>query len=342
MPHSPADNHARSQQSRTVLLATDNKNSILAEVAGDEPNPIAYSAYGQQSAQQDVATHLGFNGVLRETRFGWYLLGNGYRAYNPTLMRFHSPDSWSPFGGGGLNAYMYCVGDPVNFSDPTGHMKAGKVFSGLFDFFFGGAERTGRKGIAYVPAGMGEMRPEPERGLSGLLDSALVVGGAPGPRHGVPRQSSYNYGLPSPDGYNSARASDPFGQRRRSTPDNPNLQAGPYEPSNQREGVRRDSKGEIVVTRRNSSGQMVTELREPVRGGGDSTGTNPRTRMNDIQTRDRAFVEERNEARRLALIGAMEQRNAQLRLAGLPQREIIIAIRREGPGMLRRINEQLR
>jgi hypothetical protein len=49
------------------------------------------------------------------------LLGNGYRAYNPRLMRFHSPDSWSPFGGGGLNAYMYCVGDPVNRSDPTGH-----------------------------------------------------------------------------------------------------------------------------------------------------------------------------------------------------------------------------
>ncbi|WP_263597304.1 RHS repeat-associated core domain-containing protein [Pseudomonas fluorescens] len=66
---------------------------------------------------------MGFNGELREARIGWYLLGNGYRAYNPILMRFHSPDSWSPFGRGGLNAYMYCVGDPVNFSDPTGHMR---------------------------------------------------------------------------------------------------------------------------------------------------------------------------------------------------------------------------
>ncbi|WP_247256760.1 RHS repeat-associated core domain-containing protein [Pseudomonas moorei] len=65
---------------------------------------------------------MGFNGQLREARLGWYLLGNGYRAYNTRLMRFHSPDSWSPFGGGGLNAYMYCVGDPVNRVDPTGHM----------------------------------------------------------------------------------------------------------------------------------------------------------------------------------------------------------------------------
>ncbi|OPK06275.1 hypothetical protein PS928_01671 [Pseudomonas fluorescens] len=126
MPQLPADNHTSSQQSRTALLAADNKNSVLAEIAGGKPNSIAYSAYGQQTAQEDVATNIGFNGALLEPHLGWYLLGSGYRAYNPTLMRFHSPDSWSPFGGGGLNAYMYCVGDPVNFSDPTGHIKLPK------------------------------------------------------------------------------------------------------------------------------------------------------------------------------------------------------------------------
>ncbi|MFA1026632.1 MULTISPECIES: RHS repeat-associated core domain-containing protein [Pseudomonas syringae group] len=47
-------------------------------------------------------------------------MGNGYRAYNPVLMRFNSPDSLSPFGKGGLNAYAYCAGDPVNRSDPDG------------------------------------------------------------------------------------------------------------------------------------------------------------------------------------------------------------------------------
>ncbi|WP_172736587.1 RHS repeat-associated core domain-containing protein [Pseudomonas sp. Irchel s3h17] len=106
---------------RTVLLASDNSQSIIAEVTNGKTNAIAYSAYGEQSAQQDVVTRLGFNGQLRELQIGWYLLGNGYRAYNPRLMRFHSPDSWSPFGSGGLNPYMYCVGDPVNRSDPTGH-----------------------------------------------------------------------------------------------------------------------------------------------------------------------------------------------------------------------------
>ncbi|POD73867.1 RHS repeat-associated core domain-containing protein [Pseudomonas syringae group genomosp. 3] len=62
----------------------------------------------------------GFNGELLDDITGHYLLGNGYRAYNPVLMRFNSPDSLSPFGKGGLNAYAYCGGDPVNRTDPDG------------------------------------------------------------------------------------------------------------------------------------------------------------------------------------------------------------------------------
>ncbi|WP_338010005.1 RHS repeat-associated core domain-containing protein, partial [Pseudomonas sp. GM60] len=36
------------------------------------------------------------------------------------LMRFNGPDSFSPFGRGGLNTYAYCLGDPINLSDPNG------------------------------------------------------------------------------------------------------------------------------------------------------------------------------------------------------------------------------
>jgi RHS repeat-associated protein len=115
----PADHENPSRQ-RTVLLAADLKNSVLAELDAGNPNRIAYSPYGQQSAQRGVMTRLGFNGELCEVKPEWYLLGNGYRAYNPRLMRFHSPDSLSPFGEGGLNAYGYCEGEPVMNSDPTG------------------------------------------------------------------------------------------------------------------------------------------------------------------------------------------------------------------------------
>jgi RHS repeat-associated protein len=65
---------------------------------------------------------LGYTGAYRDAVTGDYPLGNGYRAYLPMLMRFAAPDSWSPFGRGGVNPYSYCGGDPINRSDPGGHM----------------------------------------------------------------------------------------------------------------------------------------------------------------------------------------------------------------------------
>lgn len=65
---------------------------------------------------------LNFDGQRRDHLTGTYHPGNGYRAYSPILKRFTSPDNWSPFGAGGINSWTYCNGDPVNFSDPSGHM----------------------------------------------------------------------------------------------------------------------------------------------------------------------------------------------------------------------------
>lgn len=67
------------------------------------------------------SSRMGFNGQIHEAGSGWQLLGNGYRAYNPVLMRFHSPDSESPWGDGGISTYAYVLGDPVNRVDPAGH-----------------------------------------------------------------------------------------------------------------------------------------------------------------------------------------------------------------------------
>lgn len=70
-------------------------------------------------------TRLGFNGEWRQPDTGCYPLGNGHRSYDPILMRFHSPDQSSPFGAGGLNAYVYCLGDPINRRDPSGKASIG-------------------------------------------------------------------------------------------------------------------------------------------------------------------------------------------------------------------------
>jgi len=77
-----------------------------------------YTVYGYASSTPGSLT--GFNGEPMLKPLEQYALGAGHRLYSPSLMRFLSADSVSPFGKGGLNAYAYCVGDPVNRIDPTG------------------------------------------------------------------------------------------------------------------------------------------------------------------------------------------------------------------------------
>lgn len=116
-----AQQHRKNEISTTTLLATDQQRSVLHTLDAAQLHPLAYTAYGHRPQENGLLSLLGFNGERPDPVTGHYLLGNGYRAFNPMLMRFNSPDSLSPFGKGGLNAYAYCVGDPVNRSDPTGH-----------------------------------------------------------------------------------------------------------------------------------------------------------------------------------------------------------------------------
>lgn len=102
------------------LLATDSAGSVTVakdDVADERHN---YSPYGNACTLPSSNTLFGFNREWMDLH-GLYSLGN-YRFYSPALMRFCSPDSWSPFGKGGISTYAYCAGDPINRSDPTGHM----------------------------------------------------------------------------------------------------------------------------------------------------------------------------------------------------------------------------
>ncbi|MEN1834009.1 RHS repeat-associated core domain-containing protein, partial [Pseudomonas lijiangensis] len=126
----PLGQQTQGDDSPPLLLMTDAKHSVIGESQKSDLRTAVYSAYGGRSSEEDLRNLLGFNGEVRDEVSGWYLLGRGYRAYNPTLMRFHSPDSLSPFGAGGLNPYVYCLGDPIGFVDPTGHMSRG-LFLGL-------------------------------------------------------------------------------------------------------------------------------------------------------------------------------------------------------------------
>lgn len=104
------------------LLTADTKGSISTTTSGDLHEAHTYSVYGNCLTIPSPRSLLGYNGERAES-MGIYMLGQGYRALSTVLMRFLSSDNLAPFGKGGINPYVYCAGDPVNYTDPSGHMK---------------------------------------------------------------------------------------------------------------------------------------------------------------------------------------------------------------------------
>jgi RHS repeat-associated protein len=105
----------------TALVVTDQQRSVLIALGATPPHMFTYTPYGYCPPIQGLLSVLGFNGEQPDRVTGHYHLGNGYRQFNPVLMRFNNPDSWSPFGQGGLNAYAYCEGEPIMNTDPDGY-----------------------------------------------------------------------------------------------------------------------------------------------------------------------------------------------------------------------------
>ncbi len=117
----------------SMLAASDQQRSVLFIYERKRLESQVYSPYGHHNQGSGLLSLLAFSGERLDASSGLYHLGNGYRQFSPVMMRFCSPDSWSPFGAGGFNAYAYCAGDPINRTDPTGHFWGiGKFFRRLF------------------------------------------------------------------------------------------------------------------------------------------------------------------------------------------------------------------
>ncbi len=113
-----AGKEARSSQ----LLATDEMDSVLVVSTPDgKQNNHNYTPFGYNDKLPSGSTALGFNGEFILENMHLYLLGQGHRGFSTEMRRFIGPDNAeSPFARGGVNAFAYCVNDPVNRKDETG------------------------------------------------------------------------------------------------------------------------------------------------------------------------------------------------------------------------------
>lgn len=80
----------------------------------------AYAAYGERT-NANFDTQKGYIGERYDPETGLLYLNARYM--DPAFGRFISPDDWDPvLEGVGTNRYAYAQNDPVNKSDPNGHI----------------------------------------------------------------------------------------------------------------------------------------------------------------------------------------------------------------------------
>jgi RHS repeat-associated protein len=158
-----------SEGNTLTLTADDHHNSLLWSRNTNlaQGRQYCWTPYGSGNT---IGLMPKFNGERSDPVSGVYHLGNGYRSYNPVLMCFNCPDNLSPFGAGGINPYAYCAGDPVNFTDPTGHI-SGWGIAGIVLGSIGLLLTIGAVGMS-IAAAEGIMAA-----LSTASTTSLVIGG---------------------------------------------------------------------------------------------------------------------------------------------------------------------
>jgi RHS repeat-associated protein len=103
------------------FLHRDHLNSVkmVTNMAGAVTERTGYAAFGEPKPSTSLPK--GFIGERPDPETGMQYLNARY--YDPALGRFISPDDWDPtLPGVGTNRYAYAGNDPVNKSDPNGHV----------------------------------------------------------------------------------------------------------------------------------------------------------------------------------------------------------------------------
>lgn len=193
---------AQQDEGESAICAVDGQGSVLQFSSC----LMQYTIYGYDKGAH-CASVLRYTGQRKESATGHYLLGDGYRAQNPALMRFNSPDDSSPFEAGGINAYCYCNGDPVNNTDPSGHFKQ------LLMRFMSGKTNVTVK--SYRSLNPGAKQADVKKDMSARLTE----------HNKIAYEKSFEYRLKS-HGRDTGKWVDVFKQRKKFTKNDENLMTG--------------------------------------------------------------------------------------------------------------------
>ena len=98
-----------------VIGIIDTTGASVAKYAYDAWGKVVYST-GSMAAINPIR----YRGYYYDAELGMYYLQSRY--YDPALKRFINEDSYASTGYGflGMNAFSYCINNPVNCSDPYG------------------------------------------------------------------------------------------------------------------------------------------------------------------------------------------------------------------------------
>jgi RHS repeat-associated protein len=98
---------------------------FITDSAGRVTYKTAYTPYGEKIADKTEGKkviHYGYTGQEEDDNTG--LMYYGARYYDPEIARFIQADTMvpDPTSSQDFNRYMYCLGNPIRYNDPTGHI----------------------------------------------------------------------------------------------------------------------------------------------------------------------------------------------------------------------------
>jgi RHS repeat-associated protein len=149
------------------FLHRDHLASVRAvtKMDGTIEEQSRYAAFGEPKiVNLNSKITKGYIGERADPETGLMYLNARY--YDPALARFISPDDWDPtLAGVGTNRYAYAGNDPVNKSDPNGHIFGG-LGKAVGDFFGGLGKAIGGAASSLADSVRGLVE-----GFSGFLGS---------------------------------------------------------------------------------------------------------------------------------------------------------------------------